>query len=664
MSIFARNGPIGMRWFVAVLLIATVLLGALAIKTSMETQSYQRGLVEASSYNATFDYSRTQVEIERLAHTITSLAEGDGTRDQMEIAFAVLVTRLDTLPVSITGRPFRDALIARDELARTCDEIAAMLPRLADHAVARNAVEGLGALARRFSNLATVSNAVQGDIVEGWRQRLSASLDELSLNLRLLCANGLLLIVALIRQKLHFRRQALTDTLTGLPNRAAFREWTGRANGAREIAIAVIDVDLFKEINDDCGHQRGDQLLRKLGAILREAVGRRGEAARIGGDEFALMFIGDAAFERANAACSEIARTLGEAAVGCCDQPLLTLSVGLAAAQGGERELETLLLDADAAMYCAKRDGGNRLVVATQEFRNEIEHRRHVQRDIVNAVSRGEFETVFQPIVDIADLRPQGFETLLRWNHPILGRLAPDFFIPLAEENGAIIAIGRFVLDRALTIAANWPDALTVSVNVSPLQLGEKGFVADVRQALERHRVPSRRLILEITETVLIRTANASTVLDDLRALGVGIALDDFGTGYASMGYLRQYRFDRIKIDKSFISTMIEEDKSAAIVRAICGLAREISASVVAEGIETQQLLSLVAASGCESGQGYLFARPMSALQTALFIEKNGWISAAQARPALVRLAANSSSVRAIGSDHPSGPRGDRADVT
>ena len=172
------------------------------------------------------------------------------------------------------------------------------------------------------------------------------------------------------------------------------------------------------------------------------------------------------------------------------------------------------------------------------------------------------------------------------------------------------------------------PDPLTVSVNVSAVQLGDKAFVAHVRQSLLRHDVAPHRLILEITETVLIRNANAKTVLDELRALGVGIALDDFGTGYASMGYLRQYRFDKIKIDKSFVSTMVDEGKSAAIVRAICSLARDISATVVAEGIETEELLSLVGAAGCELGQGYLFARPMSALQTTLFIERQGWGSA------------------------------------
>ncbi|TFF25150.1 bifunctional diguanylate cyclase/phosphodiesterase [Jiella endophytica] len=614
----------GARWFVAALLAATAALAFLAMETSVQTDNYHRGLLDASSYNATFDYARAQLETERLARSIEGYAAGRATQAQIATDFDILRTRLDTLPVTITGRPFRDAVAARDDLSQACDEIEAMLPTIADPASAGHAVARLDEVARSISRLATVANAVQGDIVAGWRQRLSDSLADLGLHLRLLCGIGLLLVVVLIQQKLHFRRRALTDPLTGLPNRASFRQWPQRAVGANEIAVAIVDVDLFKEINDSCGHQSGDRLLIGLGAIFRGAVGRRDKVARIGGDEFALMFTGRGALERASEAAALVTRRFGQQDLGLADDRRPTLSVGIAASNG-ERQLEALLIDADSAMYAAKKAGGACIVTASEDFRRDLEFRRRLQRDILHASQRNEFDLAFQPIVDVGELRAHSFEALLRWQHPELGRIPPDLFIPLAEESGAIIEIGRFVLDRALSIAANWPAQLTVSVNVSALQLSEKSFVRMVRETLKRNGVPASRLILEITETALIKNANAGKILDDLRRLGVGIALDDFGTGYASMGYLQQYRFDKIKIDKSFVSTMNEEGKSAAIVRAICALAKEISATVVAEGIETEELLSLVGAAGCDFGQGYLFARPMSALQTALFIEKNGW---------------------------------------
>ena len=618
----------GVGWFIGALMAATLALGLVAIETSIQTQNYHQGLLDASSHNATFDYSRGQIEIERLARTIEGFEAGRTSRERLETAFAIVRTRVDTIPIVITGRPFRDAVAAREELAAACEDIEAVLPFIGRPEVARRMVGRLDDLAWTFSRLSTLSNAVQGDLVAGWRDRLADALADLGFTLRLLCGIGFVLLVVLFWQKLSFRRQAMTDPLTGLPNRASFREWSRRTAGAKEIAVAVVDVDLFKEVNDSCGHQHGDRLLCDLGTIFRAVTGRFGEVARIGGDEFALLFTGAGAQQHAERACAEAVRRLGAHDTRCCDERRSTLSIGIASVVNGDRSVESMLIDADSAMYSAKNSGGGRIVIASDEFRNDLEQRRLLQRDMASAVTRGEFETVFQPIVEVGSLRAHGFETLLRWDHPDLGRLSPDFFIPLAEETGAIVEIGRFVLDRALSIAASWPDPLTVSVNVSAVQLGDKAFVAHVRQSLLRHDVAPHRLILEITETVLIRNANAKTVLDELRALGVGIALDDFGTGYASMGYLRQYRFDKIKIDKSFVSTMVDKGKSAAIVRAICGLARDISATVVAEGIETEELLSLVGAAGCELGQGYLFARPMSALQTTLFIERQGWGSA------------------------------------
>ncbi|NDW04411.1 putative bifunctional diguanylate cyclase/phosphodiesterase [Jiella pacifica] len=615
----------GAGWFIGVLMTATVMLGLTAIQTSIQTESYHRGLLDASSHIATFDYARAQIEIERLARTIEGLEAGRVTPDQLDTAFEVVRTRVDAIPLVMTGRPFRDALVAREELAEACDDIEAVLPLIGQPEIARQVVDRLDQLAGTFSRLSTLSNGIQGDLIASWRDRLSIALADLGFDLRLLCGLGLVLLVVLSVQKLRFRHQALTDPLTGLPNRASFRQWSRRTAGKKDIAVAVVDLDLFKEINDSCGHQRGDTLLCEVGGIFRAVMDRRDEFARIGGDEFGLLFVGPGALERAEHACAEAARRLGELQTICCDDRRPTFSIGLAASSNGDRTLEALLLEADAAMYCAKSAGGDCIVVASDDFRNGLEQRRLLQRDLATAVSRGEFETVFQPIVEVGTLRAHGFETLLRWDHPDLGRLSPDFFIPLAEETGAIVEIGRFVLDRALSVAAKWPEPLTVSVNVSAVQLGDKAFVAHVHESLLRHDVAPHRLILEITETVLIRNGNAKAVLDELRALGVGIALDDFGTGYASMGYLRQYRFDKIKIDKSFVSTMVDEGKSAAIVRAICGLARDISATVVAEGIETEELLSLVGEAGCQLGQGYLFARPMSALQTTLFIERNGW---------------------------------------
>ena len=274
------NRLLGAPWFVAALLLATTLMALAAMEISVQTENYQRGLFEASSYDATFDYSRAQIEIERLGRSIERFQAGTIDRSRLEAAFAVVMTRLDTIPAQMVGRPFLDAVAARDALAMTCDELQALLPVIAERNVADRMVARLDEIARTFSRLATVANAIQGDIVEGWRTRLSESLGDLGFTLRLLFGIGLVLVVVLIQQKLRFRRQALTDPLTGLPNRASFKKWSPRVAGAKEIAIAVVDIDLFKEVNDSCGHQRGDQLLCDLGAIFQAVTARCGEDRR------------------------------------------------------------------------------------------------------------------------------------------------------------------------------------------------------------------------------------------------------------------------------------------------------------------------------------------------------------------------------------------------
>jgi diguanylate cyclase (GGDEF)-like protein/PAS domain S-box-containing protein len=416
------------------------------------------------------------------------------------------------------------------------------------------------------------------------------------------------------------------DALTDLPNRVLFRErladaLTGIARGSK-LAVLYLDLDRFKGVNDTLGHPVGDELLKVVAERLRHSVRETDTVARVGGDEFAV--IQTDVGEPMDTAL--LARRLGEAVRAPYDLAghavLVDTSIGIALAPSDGVEPDGLLKAADMALYGAKADGRGtyRFFEAGMDMR--MKARRELEIALRQALAAGQFDLHYQPQVNVDDRRITGCEALLRWNHPERGMISPAEFIPVAEEIGLIIPLGEWVLRKACIDAAQWPDDVRIAVNLSPIQVTNQNLVPVVVSALATAGLSARRLEIEITESVLMRnTEKTMATLHQLRELGVHISMDDFGTGYSSLSYLRKFPFDKIKIDRSFISGLPDDNESIAIVRAVAGLAQNLNMIATAEGVETTQQLEAVRALGCVEMQGYLFSPPRPLAQLAPLFE-------------------------------------------
>jgi diguanylate cyclase (GGDEF)-like protein/PAS domain S-box-containing protein len=414
-------------------------------------------------------------------------------------------------------------------------------------------------------------------------------------------------------------RRAFHDGLTGLANRALFVDRLthalARANRADDSGLAVVFIDLddFKAVNDGMGHAVGDELLQKVADRLRACLRPGDTIARFGGDEFAILL--------ENLTCAEHARTLAENVIEILRLPMdvgdlylaVPASVGVAFAVA-DSTYESLMRDADIAMYSAKDQGKYRVVVFDDKLRDLARERLSMKVQLPQALVAGEFHLCYQPIYDIGDVRTlSGFETLIRWNHPTRGPIAPLDFVSLAEDTGDIIDIGRWVLEQACKQAVVWNEhaetPLMMSVNVSAVQLHHAGFLAEVRRVLAATGLPGCLLTLEITESVLMEHERVEGILKDVRALGVGIAIDDFGTGYSSLSYLRQFPVTSLKIDRSFVADLATT-RDAGLVRSIISIADALGLGTVAEGVETADQLELLAAADCHVAQGFFLGMP------------------------------------------------------
>jgi diguanylate cyclase (GGDEF)-like protein/PAS domain S-box-containing protein len=422
--------------------------------------------------------------------------------------------------------------------------------------------------------------------------------------------------------------QAFHDPLTGLANRALFRNRTELALARRErragntVAVLYLDLDDFKRVNDGLGHAAGDSLLRSVAGRLLSATRQTDTVARLGGDEFAVVLDladGDSeatlVAERIAAAFRKPVQVMGR-------DVAVAASIGLAVAAPDD-DCDTLLRNADVAMYSAKSKGKAQVVAFETSMGHERLDRIELETGLQQAIEGGELRLVFQPIVDLESGVPQSVEALVRWEHPTRGTVSPASFIPIAEETGLILPLGRWVLMEACRTAAAWQTTglrlasaagpIPVTVNVSGRQLLDAAFVGDVRHALAASGLPASALVLEITETVLMKdTERALVAMRALKELGVSLAIDDFGTGYSSLSYLRQFPVDVLKIDRSFIQGVAASGKEAALARTIIALGEMLSLKTVAEGIESAAQRSHLQELGCFLGQGFLFARPVS----------------------------------------------------
>ncbi|MEP4560851.1 MAG: EAL domain-containing protein [Nitratireductor sp.] len=415
---------------------------------------------------------------------------------------------------------------------------------------------------------------------------------------------------------------AYTDPLTGLGNNRRFvtkikRLIGERADDPAPFAIGIIDLDGFKPINDLFGRAAGDEILMQVALRLHAAMDRHSTITRIGADEFAFLF----PMTFSEAAVSEQARMLIEILSAPYDlgerSARLSASVGCALYYIGSESAEDLVRKAETALYHAKRGGRGRVVVYTQEMEDAAKRDTRIEQALRRAVSAEEVEPYFQPIVDLATRRIVGFEALARWTDRDLGFVSPGVFIPIAEERDIIGALSQLLLRKASGAAQSWPDDLFLSFNLSPSQLVDQNTADHILTTLARASFDPRRLEVEITETgMMTDPASAEKIVQDLRAEGVRISLDDFGTGQSSLGRLREFHFDKLKIDQAFVASILSDRASEHIIRAILAMCEGLDIEVVAEGIETEQQAARLVEFGCRGGQGYLFGKPAGAAAT------------------------------------------------
>ena len=441
-------------------------------------------------------------------------------------------------------------------------------------------------------------------------------------------------LAELSRLKEELRFQAYHDPLTGLANRMLFIERVDQqlaARGPDDMPVLLfLDLDDFKIVNDTLGHAAGDRLLVEIADRLREVLRPGDVAARLGGDEFAILLDDGPELDHAVGVADRVIEALKAPVLVQGQELTVGASIGVAAARTGGEAAQELLRNADVAMYRAKGSGKNRVSVFEPTMHAAIVARHALSAELSRSLGRGELVVYFQPIVGIRGQIITGFEALVRWHHPTRGLINPAEFIPLAEENGLITALGGFVLEEACRQASRWaqfadPDRpLTIAVNLSAQQLQEPGFVEALRSVLVATDIAPDQLVLEMTETVMFHdTATTLARLEAIRNLGVRIAIDDFGTGYSSLGYLRRFRVDILKIAREFVPGA-EQPDDWEFAGAIVSLGRTLGLTIVAEGIETYHQLERLRGLGCELGQGYLFGKPSDAETTYRFIAEGG----------------------------------------
>jgi diguanylate cyclase (GGDEF)-like protein len=434
------------------------------------------------------------------------------------------------------------------------------------------------------------------------------------------------------------RNLALRDPLTGFHNRRSLIE-----NGAemlakatrrdKALAMLMLDLDHFKNVNDMHGHAVGDALLRAVAAEIAKLIPPNSLSARLGGDEFACTFM----FDLAN---RDVVDRVAEAIVTRLSQPFdadgifthISVSLGIAHSANDCENIDALMRRADIAMYAAKHQGRNRTAWFDASMEQALQQRNDTESGMRSGIPRGEFVPYFEQQIDLTTGRLGGFEMLARWDHPTRGIIMPDNFIPIAEETGMIADLSISVMRQALLEAKGWDPSLIVSVNISPAQLKDPWLAQKIVKLLVETGYPANRLEIEITETSLFENlALAQSIVGSLKNQGIRLALDDFGTGYSSLAHLRALPFDRIKIDKSFVITIIDNPESAAIVNAITRLGDSLGLSVTAEGIEDAAIEERLRQLGCHKGQGSHFGKPTSIGQTRMLLAERNLLPSMQA---------------------------------
>ena len=429
------------------------------------------------------------------------------------------------------------------------------------------------------------------------------------------------------------QHMAFHDSLTQLPNRALLLDRLDRSlrrarrdNGS-SVAVLFIDLDRFKLVNDSLGHTAGDALLAAVGARIVSCVRDVDTAARLGGDEFAILIEDTAGKIDAEPVVDRVLDALSTPFEVAGHTVSIGATIGVAISHRGREEASELLRNADLAMYQAKAAGGRGRAVFEPSMHDEVVHRLSLESDLDRAIANDEFVLHYQPVISLESQELKGVEALVRWAHPTKGLLPPGAFIPLAEETGQIIQIGRWVMREAIRKAAQWQylrpagSPLSVSFNVSAVQLQRPDLVTELREAIGVSGVDPRCLVVELTESILmLDTEKTSSRLRELKRLGVRLAIDDFGTGYSSLGYLRRFPFDVLKVDRSFVEEIGPNEDAPALAAAVVEIARTLRLETVAEGIENQVQLSALREMKCDHGQGFLFSKAVTEAEIELLL--------------------------------------------
>jgi diguanylate cyclase (GGDEF)-like protein len=423
-------------------------------------------------------------------------------------------------------------------------------------------------------------------------------------------------------------RLASEDSLTGLPNRRAFRakleeicERRRATTSQDRFAILFLDLDRFKTINDTLGHRIGDVLLQQVGNRLSKLLPAEAMLARLGGDEFAIVVEAVHSTNDVEALAASIVETVATPYEVDGYQIRSGMSIGIAMRPSDGDTVESLLVAADLALYAVKEQGRGTYRFHSRLMNIELNARREMEMGLRVALERNQFELHYQPILNVRTNKIAGFEALVRWRHPEKGLIPPGVFISVVEDSGLMVPIGKWVLAEAARTAAQWPKDIKVAVNISPAQLLDPNFADMVEECLSEAGLVPSRLEIEITERMIMQDADPVwRVLHRLRDMGVRIALDDFGTGYSSLSYLRKFPFDKIKIDRTFVSDLTAGAEQAAIVQAVVSIARALKMATTAEGVELASQYDFLAALGCDEAQGYLISKPLPASQVARFL--------------------------------------------
>lgn len=627
-----------------------IALGAVGWVHARLTAATEESVSLSARYDVTWTGSAGRMEILELQKWISDYIKSGSSEDaaQVELYSQIVEGRLTNWNSGTFGEYIDLSPDRRASFNRTraeFSEAVAEMANLDDPQVQQRVVSKLGMVAEvlhrigadAHTNTMTVNADIRNHLAEEHRVQKYLSFG-------LVGASILMLMImtyqnrSLERANRGARRAAKGfsdlahhDSLTGLPNRLAFKSafetamviQDGRSN---KLAVFAIDLDGFKGVNDLLGHAAGDDLLVSVADRLRRMFTKLGVGnivSRFGGDEFVVLLQGEAAVTRYEAIASEMLAELSEPYAVQNSTVAIGATVGLALLDRANDTASNPLLDADLALSNAKALGKGIVVKFEPSMRKDFERRGHLESDMKTALGSGEIFPFYQMQVDIETGQLVGFEALARWNHPELGWIGPYEFIPIAESSSQIVELGRCILTAACTHAMAFPDNIRVSVNLSVGQMLRDDVIGMVTDILANTGFPASRLTLEVTESVMMSEPElAARILNGLKDLGISIALDDFGTGYSALSYLRQFDWDELKIDKSFVDDLGHDPRSLSIIEAVVNLATELGMKVVAEGVETSDQHEILRKSGCHIAQGYLFGRPVPIEQAHLLMLK------------------------------------------